>query len=180
MSIENEPPVGQHEWDKGFYGARGRCSRCGARASLAMGGFCSWMPSEEKPKGDPQAARKANLNIAVSVGGARFKSEGEATERLAFAVWTLVTSGCGQGRGRGTSCTAPTGAPSTVARCPAWGDCLSTVSTGNHSVPRRGRTTPTPSARTKAHVAYRTHTAGPSSDGGTEPRTDAAAATASC
>lgn len=91
MSIENEPPVGQHEWDKG--GARGRCSRCGARASLAMGGFCSWTPSEEKPKGEMQAARKANLNIAVSVGGARFKSEGEATERLAFAVWTLVRLG---------------------------------------------------------------------------------------
>lgn len=35
MSIENEPPVGQHEWDKGFYGVRGRCSRCGEDGSLA-------------------------------------------------------------------------------------------------------------------------------------------------
>ena len=89
MIDENEPPVGEHEWDKGYFGARGRCSRCGARASLAMGGFCDWRPSEERTKRDPQAT----LNLAVSIGGARFKSEGEATDRLAFAVRTLVRLG---------------------------------------------------------------------------------------
>lgn len=46
MSNDNdETPVGQHEWEKGFFGTRGLCSRCGARASQAMGGPCSWRPA---------------------------------------------------------------------------------------------------------------------------------------
>jgi len=44
-----DPPVGQHEWSKGFHGMRGQCSRCGARASLAMNGQCEWRPRELQP-----------------------------------------------------------------------------------------------------------------------------------
>ncbi len=44
MSIENEPPVGQHEWGKDYFGVSGQCSRCGARASLAANSPCIWRP----------------------------------------------------------------------------------------------------------------------------------------